>query len=49
MQHFAKKGCIKTAIYCVMRSVDAGEAVPMEEGQGKPRKLTKAQEKKVTY
>ena len=38
-----------TAKYRVMRLIDAGEAVPQEEGQGKPRKLTKSQEKKVAY
>ena len=47
-QHFKKMGCKKTAIYRVMRLVDAGESVA-QEGQGRPRKLTKAQEKKVTY
>ena len=39
----------KNAKYRVMRLIDAGEAVPQEEGQGKPRKLTKSQEKRVTY
>ena len=39
----------KDAKYRVMRLIDAGEAVPQEEGQGKPRKLTKSQEKRVTY
>ena len=48
-QHFEKMGCKKSAIYRVMRSVDAEETVAQEEGQGKPHKLTKAQEKKVTY
>ena len=48
-QHFEKIGCKKSAIYRVMRSVDAEETVAQEEGQGKPHKLTKAQEKKVTY
>ena len=48
-QHFKKMGCKKTAIYRVMRLVDAGESVAQKEGQGRPRKLTKAQEKKVTY
>ena len=36
-QHFDTMGCKKeTAIYRVMRLVDAGEAVAQEEGQGKP-------------
>ena len=36
-QLFDKKGCKKeTAIYRVMRLVDAGEALAQEEGQGKP-------------
>ena len=48
-QHFKKMGCKKTAIYCVMRLADAGESVVQKEGQGRPRKMTKAQEKKVTY
>ena len=48
-QHFKKMGCKKNAIYRVMRLVDAGESVAQKEGQGRPRKLTKAQEKKVTY
>ena len=48
-QHFKRMGCKKSAIYRVMRSVDAEETVAQEEGQGKPHKLTKAQEKKVTY
>ena len=38
-----------TAKYRVMRLIDAGEAAPQEKGQGKPRKLTKSQEKRVTY
>ena len=37
------------ARYQVMRLVDAGESVTQKEGQGKPRKLAKAHEKKVTY
>ena len=49
LEHFEKMGCKKSAIYRVMRSVDAEETVAQEEGQGKPHKLTKAQEKKVTY
>ena len=50
LEHFEKIGCKQnTAKYCVMRLIDAGEAVPQEEGQGKPRKLTKSQEKMVTY
>ena len=49
LQHFEKMGCKKNAKYHVMRLIDAGEAVPQEEGQGKPRKLTKSQEKRVTY
>ena len=40
---------IEPAIYCVMRLIDAGESVAQKEGQGRPSKLTKAQEKKVTY
>ena len=48
-EHFQKMGCKKTAIYRVMRLVDAGESVAQKEGQGRPSKLTKAQEKKVTY
>ena len=39
----------KTAIYHMMWLVDAGESVAQKEGQGRPSKLTKAQEKKVTY
>ena len=35
-QHFEKMGCKKSAIYRVMRLVDAGEALAQEEGQGKP-------------
>ena len=46
-EHFQKMGCKKTAIYRVMRLVDAGESVAQKEGQGRPRKLTSAQEKKV--
>ena len=46
-QHFWKMGCKKTAIYCVMKLVDAGESVERKEGQGGPRKLTSAQERKV--
>ena len=49
LEHFEKMGCKDTAKYRVMRLIDAGEAVPQEEGQGKPRKLTKSQEKKVIY
>ena len=49
VRHFKKMECKKSAIYRVMRSVDAEETVAQEEGQGKPHKLTKAQEKKVTY
>ena len=41
-QHFGKMGCKKTAIYCVMKLVDAGESVEQKEGQGRPRKLTSA-------
>ena len=37
------------ARYQVMRLVDAGESVTQKEGQGKPRELAKAHEKKVTY
>ena len=48
-QHFEKLGCKKTAIYQVMRLVDAGESVTQKEGQGKPCKLENAHEKKVTY
>ena len=48
-QHFEKMGCKKNlARYQVMRLVDAGESVT-QEGQGKPRKLAKAHEKKVRY
>ena len=36
------------AIYCVMRLIDVGESVAQREGQGRPGKLTKPQEK-VTY
>jgi len=32
-----------------MLLVDAGESVALREGQGRPSKLTKAQEKRVTY
>ena len=39
-QHFKKMGCKKTAIYRVMKLVDAGESVEQKEGQGRPRKLT---------
>ena len=39
----------KNVKYRVMRLIDAGEAVPQEEGQGKPRKLAKSQEKRVRY
>ena len=46
-QHFKKMGCKKTAIYRVMKLVDAGESVEQKEGQGRPRKLTSAQERKV--
>ena len=47
-QHFKKMGCKKkTAIYCVMRLIDAGESEAHNEGQGRPRKLTYPQEKKV--
>ena len=49
LEHFEKMGCKETAKYRVMRLIDAGEAVTQGEGQGKPRKLTKSQEKKVTY
>ena len=48
-KHFEKMGCKKSAIYRVMRSVDAEETVAQEEGQGKPHKLTKAQEKEGAY
>ena len=49
-QSFKRMGCKKkTAIYCVMRLIDAGESVAQKEGQGMPRKLTKPQERKVTY
>ena len=49
-QNLKMMGCKKkTAIYCVMRLIDAGESVAQKEGQGMPRKLTKPQEKKVTY
>ena len=44
-QHFKKMGCKKTAIYRVMRLIDAGESVAQKEGQGRPPKLPKAQEK----
>ena len=47
-QYF-EMGCKKSAIYRVMRSVDAEETVAQEEGPGKPHKLTKAREKKVTF
>ena len=48
-QNFKRMGCKKKpAIYCIMRLIDAGESV-VQEGQGMPRKLTKPQEKKVTY
>ena len=46
-QHFKKMGYNKTAIYRVMKLVDAGESVEQKEGQGRPRKLTSAQERKV--
>ena len=46
-QHFKKMGCKKTDIYRVMKLVDAGESVEQKEGQGRPRKLTSAQERKV--
>ena len=36
----------KIAIYRVIRLVDVGVVVAQEEGQGKPRELSKAQEKK---
>ena len=49
-QNFKRMGCKKKhAIYCVMRLTDAGESVVQKEGQGMPRKLTKPQEKKVTF
>ena len=48
-QYFEKMVCKKSAIYRVMRSVDAEETVAQEEGQGKPHKLTKAQEKEGAY
>ena len=49
-QHFEKMGCKKNlARYQVMRLVDAGESVTQKEGQGKPRELAKAHEKKVRY
>ena len=35
-QYFEKMGCKKSAIYRVMRLVDAGEAVAQEKWQGKP-------------
>ena len=38
-----------SAIYHIMWLVDAGESVAQKEGQGRPSKLTKAREKKVTY
>ena len=37
------------ARFQVMRLVDAGESVTQAEGQGKPHKLAKAHEMKVTY
>ena len=46
-QHFRKMGCKKTIIYRVMRLVDAGESVAQKEGQGRPRILSTAQERKV--
>ena len=49
-QHFKQMGCKKNpAIYHIMWLVDAGESVAQKEGQGRPSKLTKAREKKVTY
>ena len=49
-QHFKQMGCKKNpAIYHIMWLVDAGESVAQREGQGRPGKLTKPQEKKVTY
>ena len=45
VQHFKKMGCKKIALYHVMRLVDAGESMTQREGQGRLRKLTKAQEK----
>ena len=45
--HFKKMGCKKTTIYQVMRWVDAGESVAQKEGQGRPRILSTAQERKV--
>ena len=48
-QYFEKIGWEKTAIYHIMRLVDAGDSVAQKEWQGRPRKMIKAQEKKVTY
>ena len=49
-QHIKQMGCKENpAIYHIMLLVDAGESVAQREGQGRPNKLTKAQEKKVTY
>ena len=40
-QNLKRMGCKKkTAIYCVMRLIDAGESVAQKDGQGRPGKLT---------
>ena len=40
-------GLKKTQIYSVMQLVDAGESVARKSGQGRPRKLSKAQERQI--
>ena len=47
VRHFVSMGLKKTQIYSVMQLVDAGESVAQKSGQGRPRKLSKAQERQI--
>ena len=45
--HFKRTGYKKMQVYAVMQRVDRGESVAQRKGQGAPRKLSIAQERKV--